>query len=129
MTAPHTVTASFTLQTETITASAREWWNDRSNRLSECQLRTNQTFTVTPNAGYTQTLKVDGTAVTLTSNAYTLTDVTAPHTVTASFTLQTETITASAGSGGTINPTGSMSVNYGANQTFTVTPNAGYTQL
>ena len=39
---------------------------------------------------------------------------------------QTKTITASAGTNGSITPSGSVSVNYGANQTFTVTPAAGY---
>ncbi|MCK4827388.1 hypothetical protein KA005_67275, partial [bacterium] len=36
------------------------------------------------------------------------------------------TVTASAGTGGTISPSGSVSVNSGANQTFTITPNTGY---
>jgi hypothetical protein len=36
------------------------------------------------------------------------------------------TIQASAGSGGTISPTGSVIVNSGTSQTFTVTPNIGY---
>jgi hypothetical protein len=38
----------------------------------------------------------------------------------------TYTITASAGTGGTISPGGSISVVSGANQTFTITPNTGY---
>jgi len=38
----------------------------------------------------------------------------------------THTITASAGSGGSISPSGSVSVNNGANQTFTITPNSGF---
>ncbi|MCX6345913.1 MAG: hypothetical protein NT018_12725, partial [Armatimonadetes bacterium] len=36
------------------------------------------------------------------------------------------TITASAGAGGSISPNGAVSVNYGANQAFTIAPNAGY---
>ena len=36
------------------------------------------------------------------------------------------TITASAGTGGTISPTGTVLINDGANQTFTITPNTGY---
>jgi hypothetical protein len=35
-------------------------------------------------------------------------------------------ITASASAGGSINPSGVMSVNYGGSQTFTLTPNTGY---
>jgi len=36
------------------------------------------------------------------------------------------TITASAGSGGSISPTGNVVVNQGANQSFTITPNSGF---
>jgi hypothetical protein len=46
--------------------------------------------------------------------------------VTASFTLKTYTITATAGTGGSISPFGSVSVNHGSNQTFNITPNTGY---
>lgn len=38
----------------------------------------------------------------------------------------TYNIVASAGSNGTISPTGTVSVNQGSNQTFTITPNAGF---
>lgn len=38
----------------------------------------------------------------------------------------TYTITASAGTGGTIDPSGQVTVQAGANQTFAVTPNTGY---
>ena len=46
--------------------------------------------------------------------------------VTATFTLRTYTITATAGTGGSISPSGTVSVNYGANQAFTITANTGY---
>jgi len=45
---------------------------------------------------------------------------------TATFTLKKYTITSSAGPGGSISPSGSISVNHGANQTFTITPDNGY---
>jgi parallel beta-helix repeat protein len=41
-------------------------------------------------------------------------------------TIPTFTITASAGTGGSISPSGSVSVTYGDDQTFTVTPDSGY---
>src|ERR1700690_2896019 len=41
-------------------------------------------------------------------------------------TVTTFIITASADSGGTITPAGTTVVNYGANQTFTIAPDAGY---
>jgi len=36
------------------------------------------------------------------------------------------TITASAGAGGSISPSGTVTVNHGSDQTFTITPNTGY---
>jgi hypothetical protein len=38
----------------------------------------------------------------------------------------TQTITAGAGSGGSISPSGAVSVDYGTSQTFTITPSIGY---
>jgi hypothetical protein len=46
--------------------------------------------------------------------------------ITATFTLRIYTITATAGTGGSISPSGNVSVNNGSNQTFTITPNSGY---
>ena len=47
-------------------------------------------------------------------------------TVTATFSNDTRTITATARGGGTITPSGAVSVNYGANQAFTITPAPNY---
>jgi hypothetical protein len=46
--------------------------------------------------------------------------------VTANFAVNTYTITPTAGLGGIISPSGSVTVNYGGSQTFTIMPNAGY---
>jgi hypothetical protein len=47
--------------------------------------------------------------------------------VTATFALKTYAITASAGTGGSMSPNGTVPVNYGANQLFTITPDVNYT--
>jgi hypothetical protein len=47
-------------------------------------------------------------------------------TVTAAFSFKTYTITASAGSNGTISPSGSVNVNYGVSQTYAITPATGF---
>jgi hypothetical protein len=90
----------------------------------------NQDFTITPDTGYyIASIMIDGGPVTVTSpsgQTVGFTNVEANHTLTATFAVDTFTVTASAGVGGSINPTGSVSVNYGGSQTFTVTPNAGY---
>ena len=88
----------------------------------------NQTFTVSPSAGYTIAgLQVDGTSVGAVSS-YTFSNVTASHTVSATFAANAVnyTITASAGSNGTISPSGAVTVNSGASQTFSFTPATGY---
>ncbi len=86
----------------------------------------NQTYTITPNSGYNVAdVLVDGVSVGAVVT-YTFTSVIANHTITASFVVSSQTITASAGTGGSISPSGSVIVAFGANQTFNITPNTGY---
>ena len=85
-----------------------------------------QTFTTTPNSGfYLSNLSVDGSSVA-TASTYTFTNVTANHTIAATFSANTYTITSSAGANGTISPLGAVSVISGATQTFTMAPTTGY---
>ena len=46
--------------------------------------------------------------------------------ITANFIINVYTISATAGSGGTILPSGAITVNYGGSQTFSIMPNEGY---
>src|SRR5207249_8991612 len=85
----------------------------------------NQRYTITPNACYhVADVLVDGGSVGAVTT-FTFTNVTANHTSSASFAITTDTVTASAGTGGTINPSGSVVVNCGADQAFAITPDAG----
>ena len=90
------------------------------------ELRGNQTFTITPAANYhVADVLVDGVSVgALTS--YTFTNVTANHTIAASFAIDTYTITASAGANGSITPSGAGHGELRGSQTFTITPAANY---
>jgi hypothetical protein len=84
------------------------------------------TFTITPNVGYRiSDLKVDGGSIG-PATTYTFTNVTAAHTIEAIFAINQHTIIATAGSNGTITPSGSVTVDRGGSQTFTITPNTGY---
>jgi hypothetical protein len=56
---------------------------------------------------------------------YTFNNIVADHTISATFYWPTYTITASAGSGGSISPSGNVSVDYNG-RTFNITPNPGY---
>jgi hypothetical protein len=57
---------------------------------------------------------------------YTFIGVTASHTIQAVFAPDIEVITASAGAGGSITPSGPVNVICGTNQNFTITPGGGY---
>ena len=86
----------------------------------------NQVFTITPNSCYkVADVKVDNVSIGAVTT-YTFMNVTAAHTISATFSLLTYNITASAGAGGTISSNGVTSVNCGANKTYTITPNSGY---
>ena len=66
-------------------------------------------------------------ALRLEQYTYTFTNVTAAHTISASFAVtSTYTISASAGSGGSISPSGNVQVQKGASRTFTITPYKNY---
>src|SRR5207247_8286471 len=81
----------------------------------------NQGFAIAAGACYSiSDVLVDGVSVGAISS-YTFTNVTAAHTIAASFTLTTYTITASAGTGGAISPSGNVPVNCGASQAFRIT--------
>jgi hypothetical protein len=83
-------------------------------------------FTITPVMGYhIVDVLVDGSSVGAVAT-YTFPSVTSSHTISATFAINTYTITASAGANGAINPSGSVSVNYGDTPTFTFTPSIGY---
>lgn len=86
----------------------------------------NQTVTISPNTGYhVADVQVDGTSIgTITS--YIFNYITANHTINASFAVNTYTIVATAGANGTITPSGSTTVTYGATQTYTIRPNIDY---
>jgi hypothetical protein len=85
-----------------------------------------QTFSLTPSTGYhVDSLIIDGVNQAAASS-YQFTNVTAVHSLRATFAINQYTISAGAGSNGSISPAGNVSVNYGANQTFTFTPSTGY---
>jgi hypothetical protein len=122
---PHTISASFTLDVYSITAAADVNGTITPSGPITVHKGASQTFTITPDPGYqVRSVIVDGAnrgAIT----TYTFTNVTANHTINAYFKVIIYTITASAGTGGSISP-GTSILNIGASQTYTMTPTAGY---
>ena len=68
---------------------------------------------------------IDGVSVGNVTR-YIFNNVTAKHTISATFTKITYTIVATAGPNGTITPSGNVIVEAGATQLFTITPDPGY---
>jgi len=78
------------------------------------------TVTAIPNTGYYFVTWSDG----ILTAERTDTNIIANKSITATFAINSYTITSSAGAHGTITPTDT--VNYGSNKTFTITPDDGY---
>ena len=78
--------------------------------------------TAVPNTGYSFVSWSDGGLTATRTDA----NVTANLSVTATFAINTYTITPSAGANGSISPNAAQTVNYGAEQAFTITPATGY---
>ena len=130
VTTNHTINAFFNLtppETYKITALAGIGGTIVPNGSVMVNTGDNQTFTISPNTSYQiDNVLVDGSSVGKVST-YTFANVTSDHTITASFSSSlTHNITATAGPGGSISPSGTVVVPDGGNQTFAINPNSGY---
>ena len=120
------VTINSNIPSYTVTVNANNGGTVNPSGAQTVSEGRNFTFSVTPNDCYEiASVTVDGNNVNLTNNQYTISNVTANHTVNVTFSQISYTIAATAGNGGTI--TGApASVNCGEGYTFTVTPNDCY---
>ncbi len=134
VTANHTISATFSqvVHNITVTQTANGTITpagDASGIVATAQ-GSDQTFTIAPAANYQiATLVVDGSPVTVAST-YTFTNVSAAHTITATFTPIMHIIYVTQSANGSIAPAGDaqarVDVAQGADATFTITPEAGY---
>jgi len=126
VTATHTISATFAINTYNITSSAGDNGSISPNGSTSVNYNGSQDYTITPDTGYhVADVQVDGGSVGAVTS-YPFTSVTAAHTIAASFAINTYNITSSAGDNGSISPNGSTSVNYNGSQTYTITPDTGY---
>ena len=87
---------------------------------------TSQTVKITPSLGYKiKDVKVDRASVGAVTT-YTFENITSDRTIEVVFEPLAFTITAAAGAGGLIMPSGTIYLNYGESKSFTITPNIGY---
>lgn len=119
-------TFSLTRAVNTITASAGAGGIISPSGTVSVNAGANQTFDFIPDSGYeVLDVTVDGSSVG-SPTSYTFTNVSSNHTIAVTFTQKTYTINASAGSGGSISPSGQVSVEHGETQYFSFTPDPGY---
>ncbi|MBF0378374.1 MAG: fibronectin type III domain-containing protein [Desulfamplus sp.] len=111
----------------TVTGTARSWSGGGtvSPATQTVNAGTPATFTITPFDGSSISTVTGCVAGTLSGNTYTTGAINADCTVTATFILNSYTVTASAGAGGSITPA-SRTVDYGNATNFTITPDWGY---
>jgi len=128
VTANHTIIVTFKLLSYIVTPSAGFHGVITPTTPLTVSYGFNVSFTATANAGYTvDSWALDGTPVQTGGAHYTVTNVTANHTVKVTFKPLLYSVTPSAGSNGTITPNVPQTVAFGTNVTFTATANAGYT--
>ncbi|MCX8481336.1 MAG: fibronectin type III domain-containing protein, partial [Sediminibacterium sp.] len=121
-----TIFVNFKLQTFTIITSAGTGVTISPKDTLVVNYGAQPTYTIIPNAGYViDSIIVSGIKID-NVNTYTLDSVKSDQTILVSYKFQTYTIIASAGTGGTISPVDTLLVNYGAQPTYTITPNEGY---
>ncbi len=126
VTSNHTISASFTSIVLTVAATANTNGSISPVGLSNVNYGSGLTYGITPAAGFkVSDVLVDGVSVGAVTS-YTFTNVTATHTISATFTPIVYVITASAGANGSITPAGQVNVSFGAGQSFTVTPAVGF---
>ncbi|MBF0102389.1 MAG: DUF1566 domain-containing protein, partial [Desulfobacterales bacterium] len=126
ITSNHTISVTFNLIPYTIAATASTGGRIEPSGTVSVNCNESKTFTFTSDAFYQLAdVKVDGTSVGKPST-YTIPNLKENHTIEVTFEKIKYTITATAGTGGTISPSGSVSVTHETNQTFTFTPDTGY---
>jgi hypothetical protein len=128
VTAAHSISATFTASVTTYTLSTSTTGTGsgtitKSPAGTSFTAGTVVTLTAAANANSTFTGWSGACSGTATTCLVTMNSNTS---VSAAFALKTYTITASVGTGGTISPSGSVSVNYGSSQGYTITPNSGH---
>lgn len=124
VTANHTISVSFALNGPyAITLTSTPAAGGAIIGSTSVACGSSATYSITTNSCYTLTsVTVDGVSQPGPPTSVTLTNVQAPHTIAASYTLTGPyTITASAGTGGSISPSGATSVACGGSQGYSVT--------
>ncbi len=126
VTAPHTIAVTFAIDTYTITSSTGAHGTVSPLGPVSVDHGSDQGFTITPDANYhVVDVLVDGSSVGAVIS-HTFTGVTAPHTISASFAIDTFTVTPITGANGSMSPDTPQVVAYGDVTVFSMIPDIGF---
>jgi len=126
ITTDHTISATFAINTYTITGSSGRYGSISPAGLITLDYGMNRVYTITPDPGYQITDVLVDNISAGTVSTYTFNSVSANHTISATFSIITYKITASAGTGGSISPAGITDLDHGMSTTYTITPATGF---
>lgn len=126
ITADHTVDVTFEAIMYTLTATSNTEGCTITPATTTVQAGSNVSYTVTAAAGY-HLLNViaNGEEVTVTNNAFTITDVQSDYIIYANFAPNNVTVTVDQPAHATITP-GTMTYTYGATPSYMIVPETGY---
>jgi hypothetical protein len=126
VTGNHTIDASFAILSFVITPTVGAGGTITPGTAQTVLYGSDKKFDIAASTGYViADVKVDGVSQGPLAT-YTFVNVTAHHTIAATFTRLTYVITPTAGTGGTISPNLPQTVPYGGSATFTIAANSGY---
>ena len=124
--ANHTINASFAVDTHNIASAAGANGSISPSGTATVDHGSSQSYAIVPNAGYhVADVLVDGVSIGSISS-YTFNQIAENHSITATFSIDSHTISASAGNNGSITPAGSVTVDHGSSQGFSIVPNDGF---
>lgn len=124
--ANHTIEATFAINTYGVSVSAGANGSVSPSGTRTVSYGGGLSVTITPDTGYhVADVKVDGVSVGALAT-YEFTEVTAAHSLEASFSINVSSVQASAGVGGTISPSGTISMTYGEKKVFAITASQHY---
>ncbi|MGH7742271.1 MAG: InlB B-repeat-containing protein, partial [Candidatus Eiseniibacteriota bacterium] len=127
--AAHTISASFAPNSYSITVTGGTGGTVTPGGIVTVAHGADQAFSFTPDLHFhVVDVKVDGASQGALA-AYTFTNVTTSHELDVTFAPDSFSLSASAGAGGSISPSGAVSVGYGGSQSFTISPATGHVIL
>ncbi len=126
VTANKTISALFEESSLSVTASAGPGGMISPSGVQTIGCGGDITFDISPETGYLINDVIVDSASKGAQTSWSFLNVTMDHTISASFTPVTFNITATAGANGNISPSGTILVNYGDDQAFSMLPDTGY---